>query len=250
MGWAYTNAEFGYFHLNPLHLDIGVQEYALRGLNLFSPSLVTIGVTVALLLAGRALLVGSAEQMTEPPRVIHLLQEQSGPLLRATGFVVGIAGLLLFATARHVAVPTYTVLALLATGPLMATWPTRTNWLGRYGFSLSIVIAGLCVLWAGSLYAGAKGTAAAKNAIRELPTRTAVVVYSTRRLALSGPGVNVQPLPQGSYYRYRYIGLRLLTARGERYYVLPVNWQRRFDATYVLRDNDNVRVELYAGVQH
>ena len=37
MGWAYDDAYLGYFHLNPLDLNVGVVEYMLRSLNLFRP---------------------------------------------------------------------------------------------------------------------------------------------------------------------------------------------------------------------
>ena len=44
MGWAYTNAMWEYFHLNPLDLGVGVVEYTLRGLDLFSPAIVILAV--------------------------------------------------------------------------------------------------------------------------------------------------------------------------------------------------------------
>lgn len=59
----------------------------------------------------------------------------------------------------------------------------------------------------------------------------------------------MEPLPNDSAYRFRYGGLRLLIARGERYYLLPVGWSEQTSATYVLRDSDDIRVELYPGTQ-
>ena len=53
MGWAYDNALYGYFHLSPLDLDIGVVEYMLRSLSLFSPDLVIITVVIAAVSAVR-----------------------------------------------------------------------------------------------------------------------------------------------------------------------------------------------------
>jgi hypothetical protein len=40
MGWAYEDALYGYFHVRPLDLGVGVVEYVLRSLSLFSPALV------------------------------------------------------------------------------------------------------------------------------------------------------------------------------------------------------------------
>jgi hypothetical protein len=73
-----------------------------------------------------------------------------------------------------------------------------------------------------------------------------VVVYSTERLTLSGPGVTVQPYP-GYYYRFEYQGFRLLLDRAGTYYLLPVGWSPRLDITYVLSDTDPIRVELVSG---
>jgi hypothetical protein len=44
MGWAYTDALWGYFHLDPLNLGVGVVEYVLRSLSLFSPVIVLAAV--------------------------------------------------------------------------------------------------------------------------------------------------------------------------------------------------------------
>jgi hypothetical protein len=51
------------------------------------------------------------------------------------------------------------------------------------------VIAAVCALWATSLYAHDAGIRGARTLVRNLPSRASVVVYSTERLALSGPRV-------------------------------------------------------------
>ena len=84
--------------------------------------------------------------------------------------------------------------------------------------------------------------------MRDLPSRTAVVVYSIQPLALSGPGVTVQQLPAGFRYHYRYQGLRLLITRSGTYYLLPVAWNPEQDLTYILNDDDEIRIELLSGV--
>jgi hypothetical protein len=109
---------------------------------------------------------------------------------------------------------------------------------------MAVVVAAICALWAASLYAHALGIQAAKKVVQDLPTRTAVVVYSTQPLALSGPGVTVQRLPAKYRYHYRYQGLRLLLTRSGTYYLLPVDWSLQLNETYVFNESDQIRIEL------
>jgi hypothetical protein len=53
MGWAYDAAFLGYFHLDPLNLDVGVSEYILRSLDLFSPALIEGAVVIIALISIR-----------------------------------------------------------------------------------------------------------------------------------------------------------------------------------------------------
>jgi hypothetical protein len=157
-----------------------------------------------------------------------------------------LTGLVLAWLAGHMSISTYLLLGLLGSGPLILTWPTRGHRHGRSLYALATVVAGVCVLWAGSLYAHNLGVRAAQNVVRGLPAGTAVAVYSTQRLALSGPGVTVQDLGTAFRYQYQYEGLRLLMVRSGIYYLLPVGWTPRLDLTYILDDNDQLRVELYS----
>ena len=137
---------------------------------------------------------------------------------------------------------------LLGGGPLLLTWPTRAERHGRFPYSLAIVVTAVCALWATSLYAQSIGTQDAQAFVRDLPSRTAVVVYSIQRLALSGPGVTVQQLRPGSLYHYEYQGLRLLITRAGTYYVVPVGWYPQMDVTYIFNESDQIRIVLLSGV--
>jgi hypothetical protein len=53
MGWAYTQAFFGYFHLDPLGLGLGIVEFMLVSLSLFSPKLVIAAVILIFVTAVR-----------------------------------------------------------------------------------------------------------------------------------------------------------------------------------------------------
>jgi hypothetical protein len=262
MGWAYTSALWGYFHISPLDLGVGVVEYVLRSLSLFSPAIVIAAVSLIAVTAVRAWdldLTKFANRANRavarvPGRLPRLaatgigwLLPNSRVLLIATGTAVTVTGLVLAWLASHVNVSTYLLLSTFGGGPLILTWPTRDRRHGRSPYALAVVVAAVCALWAGSLYAHDLGLRAARNVVRRLPARTAVAVYSTQPLALSGPGVTVQNLGDAFRYHYCYEGLRLLTARSGTYYVLPVRWNPQLELTYILDDGDQIRIVLYSG---
>ncbi|MDN3358576.1 hypothetical protein [Actinomadura sp. DC4] len=252
MGWAYTSAWLGHFHVNPLNLDIGVTEYALRGLSLFSPQIVVIGV-VAVLVITLLRSVPPDGPAGAPPSLLAVagrIRANRRLLTRALGLGIGLAGVFGYVFSGAVAVPTYVLLALLGAGPLLAVGARRGQVPGgRNAYAIAVVTAALCGLWAAGLYASAQGVQAGRNSARDLQGSTAAVVYSADRLALTGPGVLSGELPKGGRYHHRYTGLRLLIARGDRYYLLPTGWTGTTGATYVVKDGDDLRVELYAGTR-
>jgi hypothetical protein len=266
MGWAYADAFFGYFHLSPLDLDISIVEYMLRGLTLFSPDLVIAAVVVIGVTAGRAwgldrttFARGAAGKATTWISAVPVLRtlvpagnaEQTHPdrwLLIGTGAAITIIALILAWAASYVPISTYLILTLLGAGPLLLSWPTRAERHGRFPYSLAIVVTAVCALWATALYARSIGTRNAEAFVRDLPSRTAVVVYSIQRLALSGPGVTVQQLPPRALYHYEYQGFRLLIARSGTYYLVPVGWYPQKDITYIFNESDQIRIVLLSGV--
>jgi hypothetical protein len=262
MGWAYDNALYGYFHLNPLDLNIGVVEYMLRSLDLFSTAIIIVAVVIIAATTIRAWGLGktrfarqaasvTAARMSTVPvfrRLAHTnAAEQSRArqvLLIGAGAAVTLTALVLYRIANYVHINTYLFLCLLGGGVLLLTWPTRANRHGRFPYAMAVVVAAVCALWAASLYAQNLGDQAAEKIVSDLPARTAVVVYSTRPLALSGPGLTVQRLPATYRYHYRYQGLRLLLMRSGTYYLLPVDWSPQLDLTYILNQSDPIRIEL------
>lgn len=266
MGWAYTDAYFGYFHLNPLNLDVGIVEYMLRSLTLFSPDLIIAAVVIIAITAVRAwgldhttFAQGVASKTTDWISKVPVLRrlvpasnaEQAHPgrwLLIGTGSAITVIALILAWAASHIPINTYLILTLLGGGPLLFTWPTRAERHGRFPYSLAIVVTAVCALWATALYAHSIGTQHAQAFVGHLPSRTAVVVYSIQRLALSGPGVTVQQLPPGALYHYEYQGLRLLITRSGTYYLVPVGWYPQRDITYILNESDQIRIALLCGV--
>jgi hypothetical protein len=273
MGWAYESAFYGYFHLNPMDIGIGPQDYLLFSLDLFNPVVVVaIVLVIAAVVAGtrRAALAAATAAValraaglvrTAPSlawldrniphgtmrRLSDIKQHWWKPraILTALGAAMTAAALVLYRIAGHVPVSTYLVLVLLAFGPLLLTRALRGNRQGRASYSLAIVVFIVCGLWAGSLYASGLGNRAAHDFAAQLPTKTEVAVYSVQPLALSGTDVIVQKLPAGLLYHYRYEGLRLLYMNSGTYYLLPAGWIPQLPLTFILNTSDATSVELY-----
>jgi len=264
MGWAYDDALYGYFHVRPLDLDVGIVEYMLRSLSLFSTTIILAAVALIVVTTVRAWGLGKTSVAR---RVAQLTQRSPIPglwrlastgaaeqtrgaqvLMVGAGVAITITALALAWIAHHVQVNTYLFLLLLGSGPLLLTWSMRTGHRGRFPYALAIVVAAVCALWAASPYAHSLGIQTAKNVVQGLPARTAVVLYSIQPLALSGPGVTVERLPANYRYHYRYQGLRLLITRAGTYYLLPVDWSPQLDETYVFDQSDETRIELLGPV--
>jgi hypothetical protein len=265
MGWAYEAAYLAPFHLNPLNLDVGIVEYMLRSLTLFSPGLVIAAVVIAAVAAVRAWGLGHttfgqgiADKATARISTVPVLRHigsggNAGQalvgqrLLIGAGAALTVIALILARAASHIPISTYLILGLLGSGPLLLTWPTRAKRHGRFPYSVAIVVTAVCALWATALYAHSIGTRNAQDFVRKLPSGTAVAVYSVQRLALKGPGVTAQQLPPGALYHYEYEGLRLLITRFGTYYLVPVGWSSRMDVTYIFNQSDQIRIVLLSG---
>jgi hypothetical protein len=262
MGWAYDDAYYGFFHLNPLDLNLSIVEYMLRSLELFSTTIIIVAVAITAVAAVRAWDLGTtklarqaagaaATRMSAIPAFRELASAdaaQRSParrvLLIGTGAVVTVTALALYWIANYVAISTYLFLFLLGSGVLLLTWPTRADRRGHFAYAMAIVVSAVCALWAASVYAHNLGTRAAEKDVQNLSTHTEAVVYSIEPLALAGPGVTVQSLPATYRYHYRYEGLRLLFMQSGTYYLLPVDWSPAYDLTYILDQSDPIRIEL------
>jgi hypothetical protein len=280
MGWAYDDAFYGYFHLNALDLNFSIVDYMLRSLDLFSTTIIIVAVVIILAATVRAWNLGgqqrhqpdgnaghvgapgkkkiarraadaAATRLSAVPAFRALVSKNAAKRSRArrvlvmgTGAAVTLTAVALYWIAKHVQISTYLFLFLLGGGVLLLAWPTRADRHGRFPYAMAIVVSAVCALWAASLYAHNLGIQAAKNAVQNLSTRTAVVVYSSQPLALVGPGLVIQSLPATYRYHYRYLGLRMLLMQSGTYYLVPVGWSPQYDLTYILDQSDPIRIEL------
>lgn len=259
MGWAYENAEYGYFHVNPIDLNVSIAEYVLRSLNLFSPVFVIAGVVVIAI--STVSILGLNSTMPVPGAVRGVVGRVSVAIARRrhlahgigrlsvgqlvlimTAGIVTIAALILYFS--HIIIGSYAYLAIFGLGPLLFTWPTRSWRHGHAAYALALLVAAICGLWAASLYAQGLGLRRAEDLVHQ-STGLGVVIYSIQPLDISGPGITVTKLAAESLYHYRYQGLRLLTARAGTYYLFPARWNTQQGITYILVASDGIRIELH-----
>lgn len=247
-GYIYTNAYYGYFRLNIFAVGLSTFELVMHSLRL-----ATLPVLEVMALA---LLVPAL------PRLLALLRvpEQQLRYIRNLGrriarsylwFVAG--GVVLMLMWHWIQPYGWTAPLLAAGGLLLGLTPaanpsgqtrTRASW-ERAG---SLLVAGLFLIWVAALVAGQLGRQDAQRDAEHLVRRVAVVVMSTERLDFAPPGPQYEDLGKAVHYRYRYTDLRLLLERDHRYYLLRLGWDHDTDATYVIEDDDTIRIELRPGV--
>lgn len=245
-GYVYTNAYFGYFRLSPFAVGLSTFELVMHSLRL-----ATLPVLEVLALA---LLVPALPRLLTllhiPEQHIRRIRDLGRATTRAYLWFV-VAGVVLMLLWRWIQPYGWTAPLLVAGGLLLglaqAAQPSgrpRAAW-ERAG---SLLVAGLFLIWVAALVAGQLGRQDAQRDAEQLVRRVAVVVMSTERLDFAPPGPRYEDLGKAVHYRYRYTDLRLLLERDHRYYLLRLGWNRDTDPTYVIEDDDTIRIELRPGV--
>lgn len=110
------------------------------------------------------------------------------------------------------------------------------------GVALVSVVA-LLVFWGTSSFAEAMGKAMAHDLQEGLGTMPRTTVYSEEPLHIGLGQVGAAELGGPDDPLYRYDGLRLLTLRGGRYFLLPEDWTVAHSEVLVLPDDDSIRLE-------
>ncbi|HET6856657.1 MAG TPA: hypothetical protein VFH94_06110 [Streptomyces sp.] len=246
-GIMHSSAYYSYFRLNVFALGLGLPQVVIWSLRLLTfPLMITLAVVA---LASRA------------PEIAHLLHIPGHVTARVRRFgtmaarlspAMVAAGVLLMVLWQHIQPYGWSAPLLVALGLAVGqtdaanSAPPGRGWWRK---GLPVAVAGLCLVWAIALVAGQLGAQDARKAATHLNRRTAVVALSTERLSITGPGIVAEDLGKGAHYRYRYSGLRLLFERDRIYFVLPLGWHHRTDATYIIEDDDTIRIELLPGTQ-
>jgi hypothetical protein len=251
VGVIYTSAYYGYFHLSPFSLGFGFAEFVLHSLHLMTFP-VLVGAVVLLI----AVAIGGRRPRQAPPG--GSLRDTSLGLSALARYylVVVAAGLLLIILwwqwrllLPYRWVGPFLIAVGLLLGEARQTDVDRPR--GLWETAVPIFIAGVFLLWTVTLAAGQLGERHARNDGRDVVKRTGLVVYSAQRLGLTSrsPELRFEDLGEDVHLRYRYTGLRLITARDGHYYAVPIGWSAKTDHVYVIREADDVRIELTPGVQ-
>jgi hypothetical protein len=107
------------------------------------------------------------------------------------------------------------------------------------------LLAGITLFWTASNYAQVLGTRQAEAFAEGIHGLPEVVVHSSQRLHLSGPGVTEARLPdEGGAARYRYDGLRLAGQSGGKLYLVLDGWTMADGDFVVVRDDQVARLDL------
>lgn len=242
-GAMYNSAYYSYFRLQSLSLGLTFTEIALKSLQL-----ITMPVLVAMTLAVIAPRIPEmSASLGLPPRITRHAQ-RTGRAIARRHLLIVLAGICLTALWPYIQPYGWTVPLVMAFGLLLGLTEAAGQKTWQRGVSVAMTV--VLLLWAVGMAAGQQGRAAAERTAEQLVRHTAVVVLSTDRLSMSGaPGPLVEDLGEDQHYRYRYSELRLLVERDKRYHLLPLGWRHRTDPTYVIDDDDSVRIELYPGTQ-
>lgn len=247
-GYIYTHAYFGYFHLDSFAVGFDTFELIVRSLRL--ATLPALEVLALVLLAPR--LPQLLKSLRVPEHHVRRLQGASRSVARAYLAIV-IAGVVLMLLWSWIQPFGWAAPLLVAAGLLLGR-AEAANSCGQqrepaWQRAASFLVAGLFLIWVVALVAGQLGTQDARNDADQLVRRVSVVVLSTDRLSIAPPGPKVEDLGKNAHYRYRYTGLRLLVERDHVYYLLPLGWKQDIDPTYVIEDDDSIRIELRPGTQ-
>lgn len=249
-GAVHTGAFFEYFHIDVLALGLSFPEFVMRSLRLVTAPVVLTAVVAVVVLRDPRLLSRSVLPLL-PPIFIRRCRRVVRRVARFHLLVLCVAVIMLFGWGRMQPYQ-WLVPVLLATGILLGQSPAANNGRRPSGIrarGAPLTAACLCLLWAVALAAHQSGLREAEGSADHLVGRTAIVVFSTDRLSMTGRGLQTKDLGEQAHYRYRYTGLRLIIERGGRYHAVAVGWQHDTDSTYVIRETDDVRVELMPGAR-
>ncbi len=125
--------------------------------------------------------------------------------------------------------------------PLMSSALTAGRRLVVVGLLLS------ALFWGFTVKAAQQGAAVTNSIARSVASQPEAIVYTRRRLQISGFGVAVVPLPGGADdWHYRYTGLHVLFYSGKRWFLLPTEWRRDNGAPVVILNDDptTLRVDM------
>lgn len=239
-GWVRTRFQARALGYDPSVLDLSVQDYLLKSINVLFLPLVFLVLGFLVLHQQHRRLIAAARRN---PRIRSAalragrLMILSWPLWIAVAII-----LLLLPTTKLIAIPvSLTLGALVAVyGDTLARqldsgsrWPITTT-------LLVYVLLGLAIFWDTERVARATGEAFATSILTSPQQLVAVTVYSERRLEIHAVGTTETQLASDSAYSFCYTGLRLLEGGRGRYVLLNEGGGQ----IIVLREDNGLRFEF------
>jgi hypothetical protein len=257
-GQTYVAGYCRYFGVNFTTLDLSVRDYLIRSVEgIFLPLVLAAATALVVLWLVRVVL----QVLDEPTR--ERVLRTGLPVLAATGvalIALAAVALLVGGTVGDTA-PELGGLSL--TVGVVAVTVAVPRLLGRRRsgeapaalraevavaeWTAAFVLASVGLFWAVGSYATGIGTGRAQEMAAALPAWPDTVLYSEHSLALRGPGITETACAgEGSAYRYRYAGLKLVLQSGGQYFFLPAGWTTADGAALVLPRTDSLRLEFTA----
>jgi hypothetical protein len=240
-GWVRTQSLLIYFGLDNNIVRLSWNDYVLR-----SPNLAIRALTLACVVAILLMLVGGSFWAYLGARPISrrwLPRFVFG--IAAIVLVLGILGyfnvVVYSATFPFVPIFIATAVGLFILGAALSS-PGSEPDASKRSFAavltgLLLLTAVLCAFWSVSVYATHVGDDFARSIERSTSQRPNVTIYSEDDLSLAPP-VSAVAI-QGTRFKMKYRGLRLLIYAADRFVLIPDNWKRRRDPVY-----PNIRVEI------
>ena len=243
-GQTYVAGYCRYFGVNFTTLDLSVRDYLTRSVEgIFLPLVLAAALALVVLWLIRVVF----QLLDEPTR--ERVLRTGLPIVAAVGGTVGdtapeLGGLSLTAGVVAVTVSVPRLIDRRRAGDVPV--PLRAE-VAVAEWTAAFVLASVGLFWAVGSYATGIGTGRAEEMAAALPAWPDTVLYSERDLALRGPGITETTCAgQGSAYRYRYDGLKLVLQSGGQYFFLPGGWTTADGAALVLPRTDSLRLEFTA----
>jgi hypothetical protein len=247
-GWARTSTQAYVMGLDDSLFGFSLQDYILRSItSMFWPLFVAAAAILVGVILHTRLLGQPNESLTRP---ISVVSAAVGAVLLA----LGLAGSAVDQPSRFVSLAaplgiTMSIALLAYAGYLRRLAvpsvgrPARATDGSLVGlaWSLVTVLLLLSAFWTVSHYAAIKGIDFAREAIRQLPSRPSVTIYSSRRLYLEYPIVEKVLSGGDDAYRFKYTGLKLLFRADHKLFLRPsdLNYRRNI----VIPEDIGIRVE-------
>ena len=254
-GYELILARGRYFGLDPSLLEFTTRDYLFRTASAVLAPLIYLMLT-GLVLLGINVSIQWARERPQLERVVRIV----AVLSIAVGALLVVQGVRVIVNRQVLeSIPMLRPLTLSAGLILVTYWgsvllpntdqvrTTQSSQWPRGGVVLVGLIVFVSVFWSFSVAAEQAGTRDSfllyDTNFRSLPR---VAIYSSKALAIEGPGVREEEIsgPSDAAYHWRYTGLRLLVASGGNYFLLPSGWASRDHPSFVLRDEPGLRFQF------